>query len=201
MNKSKSILPRLAALEGNLEEELARLALLRSQGKLHLPGGVRRRVGQGGNATIRQKIDAFRSAIMEFTEGNCWEWVGRLDPTGYGIIDIRQVCFTTHRFSFAIFNGREPKKFVCHHCDNPKCVNPDHLFEGTQTDNMHDCSVKGRFGDRRGEMNACRKLSDMAVREIRASSRTLKALAHQYGVSESAIFQAKSYQTWAHVNP
>jgi hypothetical protein len=188
----------LAELEGNLGEELQRLALLRSQGKLPLLGGVRRGVGQYRNASIREKIDAFRSAIMTSTEKECWEWKGRTDLTGYGVLAIRQKHLLAHRFSFAVFNRREPEKFICHHCDNPKCVNPDHLFEGTQTDNMHDCSLKGRFGDRKGERNACRKLSNVAVQEIRITS-GWRELAEKYGVSKSAIYQARNGQTWAHV--
>ncbi len=199
MRKPKSILPRLAGLEGNLDEELARLALLRSQGKLLWSGGKMRGAGKNGKATIRLKIDCFRSQVKSFLPNQCWEWSGTNRRFNYGIVCIKGQHISAHRFSFAIFNHREPEQFICHRCDNPKCVNPDHLFEGTQTDNMHDCSVKGRFGDRRGEANACRKLNDDAVREIRAASISYIQLARKYGVSKSAIFMAKSGETWSHV--
>lgn len=197
----KNILPRLAALEGNLEQELARLARLRSQGKLHWSGGKMQGIGRiQATAKIRLKIDSFRSQIMSFDKNQCWEWEGPHDELGYGRIKIQQVLVLAHRFSFAVFNQRDPQRFVCHSCDNPKCVNPDHLFEGTQTDNMHDCSVKGRFGDRRGELSACHKLNDEAVREIRASS-GWREFAAKYGVSKSAVYQARNSQTWSHVTP
>lgn len=199
MKKLKSILLRLAELEGNLDEELARLALLRSQGKLQWSGGKMLGIGRGGKATIRLKIDSFRSLVMNFIGDECWNWGGPLDSLGYGHLSIKCVKFLAHRFSFAVFNGREPEKFVCHRCDNPKCVNPNHLFEGTQTDNMHDCSVKGRFNDRRGELSTTHKLTDQKVREIRKSELSLKKLALIYGVSKSAIHYVKSGGTWTHV--
>lgn len=201
MKKSKSILPRLAELGGNLDEELARLALLRSQGKLRWPDGKMLGMGRGGNATIRLKINAFRSLIMGFSEDKCWNWEGALDSLGYGHLSIKCVKVLAHRFSFAVFNGRDPQKFVCHRCDNPRCVNPDHLFEGTQTDNMHDCSVKCRFNDRRGELNPTRKLSDQKVLEIRASTLSYNVLKKLYGVCKSAIHFVKTEQTWKHLLP
>lgn len=198
MNKLKSILPRLAALEGSLDEELARLALLRKQGKLPLPDGEK--FQHNGPKSLREKIEEFRSRIMDLSSG-CWRWSGATDALGYGNLKIQGLRVLAHRFSFAVFNCREPQKFVCHKCDNPNCVNPDHLFEGSQTDNMHDCSVKGRFGDRKGEANACRKLDDEAVRFIRNSDLTGPQLALMFGVSRSAVFQAKSGATWSHVTP
>ena len=79
----------------------------------------------------------------------CWEWSKALDSKGYGRIsrngnDSR----LAHRLSYTVFIGTIPDKLcVCHKCDNPKCINPDHLFVGTNKDNMHDMATKGRSGN------------------------------------------------------
>lgn len=77
---------------------------------------------------------------------NCWIWQGAVANRGYpyGIFYANNKALKAHRVSFEIFNCRPPEKFVLHKCDNPRCVNPAHLFEGTQTDNMRDCAAKGR---------------------------------------------------------
>ncbi|HEC64706.1 MAG TPA: hypothetical protein ENI23_05400 [bacterium] len=77
--------------------------------------------------------------------GDCWEWQGAKGSFGYGLVKIDQKNFPTHRIAFALANGRAPKLSVLHSCDNPPCVRPDHLWEGTQTDNMKDALAKGRL--------------------------------------------------------
>lgn len=196
MSKLKSILSKLAALEGNLDEELARLALLRSQGKLPLHGGVKRE--RGIQQTIRNKIDVFRSDV-NFLEGQCWEWKRHCSPEGYGWIYIHRCPLLSHRFSFAVFNRCDPQNQVCHHCDNPKCVNPDHLFEGTQLENMRDCSLKGRNYVTSGEKNPKSKLTDAQVFEIRSSSLPTSKLVETYGVTRLTIWRAKTGYSWPHI--
>src|SRR3990167_6332282 len=77
----------------------------------------------------------------------CWLWLGAKLKKGYGVF--RETCprrsVLAHRVAYELANGPIPGgKFVCHHCDNPSCVRPSHLFLGTQKDNMADCSRKGR---------------------------------------------------------
>lgn len=84
----------------------------------------------------------------------CWNWIGYKTQIGYGIIvagklgiddSIHTKRLVAHRVSYGIHYGVPDKKlFVCHKCDNPSCVRPDHLFLGTQTDNMRDCANKDR---------------------------------------------------------
>ncbi len=84
----------------------------------------------------------FWSHVKKRTRG-CWEWTGRRDQAGYGKFDDG---ILAHRYSFAMHYWEPPvEMMVCHECDNPRCVRPDHLFLGTQKDNMHDAAVKGRI--------------------------------------------------------
>jgi hypothetical protein len=91
--------------------------------------------------------------------------------------------------------------FVCHACDMPLCVNPDHLFLGTQSDNMIDCKSKGRhrFAITCGESHYKSKLTDDDVRAIRASSGTFKEIGQRFGISESNAEFIFKRKTWKHV--
>jgi len=83
-------------------------------------------------------------------ENGCWEWVGaargaRGDLVGYGSIGVRGKCVLPHRLVWSWFNGEIPEDMcILHRCDNPVCVNPDHLFIGTRVDNAQDAISKGR---------------------------------------------------------
>lgn len=75
----------------------------------------------------------------------CWEWQGGKNPKGYGRVKRAGSHESTHRVAYELHNGEGPGDlFVCHHCDNPPCANPSHLFLGTQSDNMVDAVEKGR---------------------------------------------------------
>jgi hypothetical protein len=84
------------------------------------------------------------SGISQSASG-CWEW-GKAKRSGYGAIKVNGKCVSTHRLSYEVFVGEIPNDMlVCHKCDNKICINPDHLFLGTHSDNMQDCSKKGRL--------------------------------------------------------
>jgi len=94
---------------------------------------------------IDEKVKGrFLSKIKKQKTG-CWEWQAGL-RTGYGIIKVEGKSLGAHRLSWMIYNGDMPEGlYVCHKCDNPKCVNPDHLFIGSHSDNMKDAFNKGRL--------------------------------------------------------
>ena len=78
----------------------------------------------------------------------CWNWLGDIHPNGYGYATCHETNRTmhAHRLSYKIFKGEIPEGlYVCHHCDNPACINPDHLWIGTAKENMQDAKNKGRL--------------------------------------------------------
>lgn len=77
--------------------------------------------------------------------GGCWEWTGKRQPQGYGQMQINGKTLYAHRLVFEdTFGSIEAGKLICHHCDNPPCCRPDHLFMGTHQDNTNDRMAKGR---------------------------------------------------------
>lgn len=97
----------------------------------------------GGDKELYYKIF---SNYQEQSDTGCWEWLGRLNEKGYGVIDLGDnPPQRVHRIAFRLHNGYiNDKLIICHKCDNPKCINPEHLFEGTAWDNTCDMINKGR---------------------------------------------------------
>lgn len=138
----------------------------------------------------------------------CWTWNGSIHKFGYGLIagDPRPGAsgktLLAHRVSWELHFGPIPNSrlFVCHRCDNPACVNPAHLFLGTQGENVRDCSAKGRIS--RGEDRHCAKLDEVTVAIIRqrhASGDGLTKLSREYGVTKGSIWNVVRRKTWKHV--
>lgn len=131
----------------------------------------------------RRAVDRFWSRV-EKTE-TCWLWRAPRSKWPYGVFHADGRSVGAHRYAYELEHGSIPKgKFVCHHCDNPGCVRPDHLFLGTQRENLADMWAKGRgaVGDRSGVA----KLTDEQVREIRtkrANGVNNRTLAREYGVT------------------
>lgn len=100
----------------------------------------------------------------------CWIWTGAKILSGYGRFGIKNKAYYSHRISWSLVNGTIPKGFqILHKCDNPSCVNPNHLFIGTQKDNMLDMMKKGRKAKIKltGEINPKAVLTEKQVKEIR----------------------------------
>lgn len=159
----------------------------------------------------------------------CWEWqAGKFRANGYfyGAFKMNGKLKKAHRVSWELTHGEIPfGMFVCHHCDNPPCVRPSHLFLGTNSDNQKDAVRKGRgskgnaaflkkgddhwtrrrpdlLPDQRGELNRYSKLKDSDVREIRrlrAEGEPLKSLAATFGVAFGTISKIARGDRWKHV--
>lgn len=135
-------------------------------------------------------------------ESACWPWTGSIDRGGYGVLKLRAVANNrgAHRIAFRLTNGHWPVPCCCHSCDNPICVNPAHLWEGTYAENHADMRRKGRDRYRTvgfiGEEHPGARLTWDDVDAIRASGEGASALAARYGVSRSAIRSVLSYLTW-----
>jgi hypothetical protein len=151
--------------------------------------------------------DRFRSRFWAKTDrsGACWVWTKHCTPQGYGQFTVSRGSFRgAHSVSYALTHGIVPVGMhVCHTCDNPPCVRPDHLFLGTAKDNSDDMWSKGRQGTRHpGIERANARLTDDDVRAIRAVSpyfgRTTD-LARQYGVSDTTIRKILRREKWRHV--
>ncbi len=150
-----------------------------------------------------------QSTVERFWEkvdksGECWIWTGYTLPTGYGQITERRFGkVRVHRLSYEIaFGPIAPGLHVCHRCDNPPCVRPDHLFLGTDADNLHDMAAKGRRAETAGEGNGNARLTAEEVTAIRtAGARGVSSgvLAETYGMSYRAIRDILTRRRWASV--
>lgn len=127
----------------------------------------------------------------------CWEWPGSR-RRGYGRVRDAKRVVGAHRLAYELSFGPIPNgMFVCHHCDNPICVRPDHLFLGTPADNMADAIRKGRIKIEDGHPGA--KLTSQIVMVLRHDKRSSRVLARGLGVSKNTVLRAKSGATWKHV--
>lgn len=131
-------------------------------------------------------------------ESGCIRFTGHLDGEGYGRIMVARVKYMAHRLSYSINNGPIPDGYVVRHkCDNPSCINPEHLEVGTQADNIADKVSRGRQARGSGVGRAI--LTEEAVREIRSSPLKVSELSTLYGVSVVSIRNILRRKTWQHV--
>lgn len=142
---------------------------------------------------------------VEKTDG-CWLWTAYRNPQGYGMVNTRtRIPVLAHRASFFIATGIDPgDQCVCHKCDNPPCVNPDHLFLGSLADNNADMLAKGRAsgGSFPGEMAPWSKLTEDDVRIIRSEYAFHgggRKAAKRFGVTTSTISCIQRGKTWTHI--
>lgn len=148
---------------------------------------------------INKKIkERFWAKVKKGGEDDCWEWIGA-KARKYGYSKIKGKFIGAHKLSYKINKGLIPKGIlVLHSCDNPPCVNPKHLWLGTQLENMKDRDKKGRMA--RGEKIGICKLTQKQVNEIREKYNkrdiSQRGLAKQYKISQFNISLIINNKTW-----
>ena len=153
--------------------------------------------------------DRFKMRVEKQSNG-CWLWTGNMSKGGYGVIVIDGKPVRAHRLSYTLHRGEIPEGlFICHHCDNPSCVNPDHLYAGTHQQNMDDRTRRGRNHIPRGVAprgagNGMAKLNGEKVLEIKTAlsskSSSQSELARKYGVDPSLISKISSGVVWGYLD-
>jgi len=139
--------------------------------------------------------DDTRKRFLRFVQltNDCWLWTGFKGTKGYGMFSINHRSRRAHRVAYELFIGPIPTgMLVCHDCDNPGCVNPDHLYAGTQSDNIQDSVRKGRHsGLRYGERHSQARISNREVEEIRIRYKgenvSQQTLSREYGISQMHV--------------
>lgn len=144
-----------------------------------------------------------RFSALVSKKPSCWLWVGATDHRGYGKIRSSDAAGQrAHRVSYALHYGTIPEGMcVLHKCDNPSCVNPEHLFLGSHKDNMNDMDSKGRRHNLKGVCNPRSKLTREEVLVIKACPNiygAMSKLARHFGVTPSAATHVRNGLTWAH---
>ena len=141
---------------------------------------------------------------------DCWEWTAGC-VSGYGAIrssshanGIRGTMLKAPRVSWELHRGPNPNGLhVCHHCDNPPCVNPAHLFLGTPADNARDRDSKKRRRQPKGGLNGRAKLSELDVKAMRffysMGSVSAREVGHMFGVSKTTSHEIMRGEKWSHV--
>ena len=165
-------------------------------------------------------IKRFWSKVNKGNPYECWEWQGSRLPRGYGRFWLSGKSINAHRFAWQLHNGKIPNGLeICHKCDNPKCVNPRHLFAATHAENQLDAMRKGRlrtgpakvhgththpesrpFGIRNGSA----KLTDDLVREIRSLYKSgeysQRTLSKRFNVGKGTIWRIVTHNGWKHID-
>lgn len=156
------------------------------------------------------KVDEVRFLSCFSRCAGCWVWTGYSNSRrgGYGLISIKGRRYYSHRVSYFYFNQKDPgQSLVCHTCDNPKCVNPSHLFLGSHKENMRDMIQKGRkvygFPNLKGEKHGGSKLKEGDIKTIRALVSQKKAnqrnISKLYGISPATVCLIINNKIWRHV--
>ncbi len=131
---------------------------------------------------------------------DCIIYKGFLDEKGYGRIDGRQSYFS-HRLAYHLANGVSPRgKLVCHRCDNPSCINPDHLYLGTYQDNANDKVERDRCAKLSGENNPTSSITDAYAQLILEDQGTSREICTKFGVTYNTVYNIKSGRKWQHLN-
>jgi len=153
-------------------------------------------------------IEEVLTRYEEDPETGCWNWTGNLDTHGYGHVTIDNKTCRVHRLSYGHYNGPLKKNLlVCHKCDNRKCFNPDHLFQGTHKENSQDMLAKGRWHHPviAGEQHGSSRLTEKDVIAIRSFAKrnpvagSKAFLSRWFGIDDGQISKIINRKRWKHI--
>lgn len=154
---------------------------------------------------MRTLLERFEEKYIPEPNSGCWLWIANINQDGYGKIrNTDGTSIKAHRAAWELYKGPIPEHnsfhgmCVCHTCDNPCCVNPDHLFLATHQENVRDMVKKGRAAKigLTGEANHNSKLTNPEILAIRSDKRSQYKIAGDYGVSQGLISMIKSRKSW-----
>jgi predicted XRE-type DNA-binding protein len=133
---------------------------------------------------------------VQKTDG-CWLWTGALSrENGYGRFNYDNKTLLAHRYSFELHKGHNPEGlFICHHCDTPACVNPEHLYAGTAQDNSDDMKNRNRYRKNRINIKITQDIAD-TIRELYSLGESQKNLAKLYHITQSSVSKIIVGKTW-----
>jgi DNA-binding XRE family transcriptional regulator len=157
---------------------------------------------KGQRTPLKQRFDTKYSISKET---GCWNWTGAVAENRYGVLWVSDGRSDyAHRISYVLHKGPiPPGKQICHHCDNMRCVRPDHLYAGTPKQNADDKYLRGRVPDQKGELNPRAKLTAPKVKEIRsllcAGILSQEAVGKMFGVSRGTVKNIKNGRSWGHI--
>jgi len=145
-------------------------------------------------------VSNFWKQVSPPTDKGCREWLGA-KICGYGQLRFRNQKWRAHRVSYLLTRGQIPDgAYICHKCDNPSCVNPQHLYLGDAKSNSADMYRRGRGNRPKGEGHYRSKFTEKDILAIRANNTMSQAaLGKKYGVTPEAIHYIKSGKSWRHV--
>lgn len=162
--------------------------------------------------TAEEKLERLKKSFEKHVirQEGCWGWKGPIAKGGYPVMSCKPAIGPDrgHRASWVIHNGPiPPGKFVCHHCDNPICTNPNHLWVGTHKENNDDKIRKCRDNytmppHKRGAENGASKLKEDQVLEIKKlilSGKSCYSICKDFGVSKQTILRIKNGVNWKHI--
>lgn len=156
---------------------------------------------RASQAITNRVVEVFHSRLVK--GDGCWIMNGKLDSRSRNRIYTPLGTMLAHRISYLMFHGEIPHGLeVCHSCDNPGCVNPNHLWLGTHTDNMRDMEQKGRGNQQKGERCGKAKLKEKQVIKIRSlysSGFSYRKLAARFKMDASSIGDIVNRHTWSHI--
>lgn len=139
----------------------------------------------------------FEAKVSPEPNSGCHLWTAHTSKNGYGRFGVNGRVEDAHRVSYGMYVGPIPDGMcVLHKCDVRSCVRPEHLFIGTQQENLRDMTIKGRRSCARGEKSGAAKLTQEKVAEIRADKRSHREIAIAYGVGKTTIGAIKSGKYW-----